>query len=341
MPACWTTSSTAAWTPSRAGWSARSPWPPPCRYGWARPGGAGPSGSATPGATPTTPGMPRWRGWSCAGPSRTPPSPTPTPTGRPARASPTSATPRRPCWRWSLRSTRPPGRSWPSSRVGVRPGDRRALPRPGRLAAPRGLRGAECRSGPVLPHPRPARQGRPRQAGLRALPGPGRLSCRRAGRPVQRGLRHPRRPDPERTTVASSRPDQGACPVTAQPARPIQAAGSQHAAALHVLGAPCLWPRARRFVDDAGEVDWLRLELAAGQWSYGDWLLVSAAHDLDDGTAAAGLRRLCITLAPQALRRVVEAVLLLRPDAALEPGGGGVRWPPPSSPPPLRCRRPS
>jgi hypothetical protein len=113
--------------------------------------------------------------------------------------------------------------------------------------------------------------------------------------------------------------------VTGQPARPIQAASSQHAAALHVLGAPGLWARARRFVDDAGEVDWLRLELAAGHWSWGDWLLVSAAHDLDDGTAAAGLRRLCTTLAPQALRRVVEAVLLLRPDAALEPSGGRAR----------------
>ncbi len=113
--------------------------------------------------------------------------------------------------------------------------------------------------------------------------------------------------------------------MTAQPVRPIRAASREHAAALHVLGAPCLWARARRFVSDAGEVDWLRLELAAGQWSWGDWLLVCTAHDLDDGTATAGLRRLCTTLAPQALRRVVEAVLLLRPDAASAPGGGRVR----------------
>jgi hypothetical protein len=113
--------------------------------------------------------------------------------------------------------------------------------------------------------------------------------------------------------------------VTAQPARPIRAASSQRAAALHVLAAPCLWARARRFVDDAGEVDWLRLELAAGQWSWGDWLLVRTAHDLDDGVAAAGLRRLCTTLAPHALRRVVEALLLLRPDAAPAPGGGRAR----------------
>ena len=113
--------------------------------------------------------------------------------------------------------------------------------------------------------------------------------------------------------------------MTARPARPIQTASREHAAALHVLGAPCLWARAHRSISDAGEVDWLRLELAAGQWSWGDWLLVRAAHDLDDGTAAAGLRRLCTTLTPHALRRVVEAVLLLRPDAALEPGGGRAR----------------
>ena len=99
----------------------------------------------------------------------------------------------------------------------------------------------------------------------------------------------------------------------------------EHAAALHILAAPSIRDRAARFVDDAGAVDWLRLELAAGQWSWGDWLLVCAAHDLDDGTASAALRRLCTTLAPPALRRVVEAVLLLRPDAALKPGGEGVR----------------
>ena len=105
---------------------------------------------------------------------------------------------------------------------------------------------------------------------------------------------------------------------------PLSAVGRGHAAALHVLGAAGIRDRAARFVDVAGEVDWLRLELAAGQWSYGDWLLVCAAHDLDEGTATAGLRRLCATLAPAALRRVVEALLLLRPDAAPGPGGGRV-----------------
>ncbi len=110
------------------------------------------------------------------------------------------------------------------------------------------------------------------------------------------------------------------------PARPrIVPASREHAAALHILAAPCIRDRAARFVSNAGEVDWLRLEQAAGLWSWGDWLLVCAAHDLDDGVAVAGLRRLCTTLAPQALRRVVEAVLLLRPDATPAPGGEGVR----------------
>jgi hypothetical protein len=108
--------------------------------------------------------------------------------------------------------------------------------------------------------------------------------------------------------------------VTAQPVRPIEAASLEHAAALHILAAPCIRDRAARFVGDSGEVDWLRLELAAGQWSYADWLLVCAAHDLDDGVATAGLRRLCTTLAPHALRRVLEAIAILRPDAA-PPGG--------------------
>jgi hypothetical protein len=109
--------------------------------------------------------------------------------------------------------------------------------------------------------------------------------------------------------------------MTAPTMPPASAVRRQRAAALHVLGAPCLWARARRFIDGAGQVDWLRLELAAGHWSYGDWLLVCAAHDLDDGTAAAGLRPLCTTLGPQALGRVLEAIAILRPDATPK------RWP--------------
>jgi hypothetical protein len=113
--------------------------------------------------------------------------------------------------------------------------------------------------------------------------------------------------------------------VSAPAGARIVPASREHAAALHLLAAPSIRDRAARFVSDHGEVDWLRLELAAGYWSWGDWLLVSAAHDLDDGTATVGLRRLCTTLAPHSLRRVVEAVLLLRPDAALGPSGERAR----------------
>src|SRR6266699_2147777 len=169
MPACWTTSSTAAWTPSRAGWSATSPWPLPCRCGWARPGGAGPSTSATPGGNRTTPGMPRWRGWSCAGPSRTPPFPTPA--RRQDPATQICATRKRRCGRWSPRSTRPPGRYWPSWRAvtrGERPG-----PTADRAGQPRARGGAAHPGRPLHPGPcRPVRQQRWR----------GRLAAAGAGR---------------------------------------------------------------------------------------------------------------------------------------------------------------
>ena len=103
--------------------------------------------------------------------------------------------------------------------------------------------------------------------------------------------------------------------MTAQPARPTMLASREQEAALHILAAPCIRDRAARFVDDAGEVDWLRLEQAAGLWSWGEWLLVRAAQDLCTGRAPAGLKRLCATLDSGDLRRVVEAVCLLRPDA--------------------------
>ncbi len=103
--------------------------------------------------------------------------------------------------------------------------------------------------------------------------------------------------------------------MTAQPARPTVAASREHAAALHILAAPSIRDRADRFVSDRGEIDWLRLELAAGLWSWGDWLLVRAAHDLCTGHAPAGLKRLCGTLDSGNLRRVLEAVCILRPDA--------------------------
>jgi hypothetical protein len=104
--------------------------------------------------------------------------------------------------------------------------------------------------------------------------------------------------------------------VTAPAARPTVPASREHAAALHILAAPCIRDRTDRFVSDAGEVDWLRLEHAAGLWSWDQWLLVAAAHDLCNGHDPAGLKRLCGTLDAGNLRRVLEAVLILRPDAA-------------------------
>jgi hypothetical protein len=99
----------------------------------------------------------------------------------------------------------------------------------------------------------------------------------------------------------------------------IVPASRELAAALHILAAPCIRERAGRFVSDAGEVDWLRLELAAGLWSWGEWLLVAAAQDLCTGREPAGLKRLCATLDAGNLRRVLEAVCLLRPDATPTP----------------------
>ncbi len=100
----------------------------------------------------------------------------------------------------------------------------------------------------------------------------------------------------------------------------IVPASRELAAALHILAAPCIRDRACRFVGDSGEVDWLRLEQAAGLWSWGEWLLVAAAQDLCNGHAPAGLKRLCATLDSADLQRVLEAVCILRPDVA-PPGG--------------------
>jgi hypothetical protein len=111
--------------------------------------------------------------------------------------------------------------------------------------------------------------------------------------------------------------------VSAGTRRRIVPSSREHAAALHILASPCIWDRAARFVNDSGEVNWLGLELAAGVWSWGEWLLVAAAQDLFNGCEPTGLKRLAGTLDPANLRRVLEAVCLLRPDVA--PPGGWAR----------------
>jgi hypothetical protein len=103
--------------------------------------------------------------------------------------------------------------------------------------------------------------------------------------------------------------------VSAPAGARTEQASRQQDAALHILGAPCIRDRARQFVASSGEVDWLGLEQAAGLWSWDQWLLVAAAQDLANGQQPAGLQRLCATLATSELRRVLEAVCILRPDA--------------------------
>jgi hypothetical protein len=97
----------------------------------------------------------------------------------------------------------------------------------------------------------------------------------------------------------------------------------EHAAACHVLIAPCIRSRTARYIGDWGQVDWTALERAAGPWSSGERLLVRVAEDLYGGVEEpASLARLCGTLDSANLRRVLEAVCILRPDVA-PPGGWG------------------
>jgi hypothetical protein len=109
--------------------------------------------------------------------------------------------------------------------------------------------------------------------------------------------------------------------VTAGARRVVRPYTREHAAAVHVLAAPVIWRRAAQFVSDSGQVDWPALEQAAGPWSSGERLLVRVAEDLYRGAdAPASLGRLCGVLDTANLRRVLEAVCMLRPDVA-PPGG--------------------
>jgi hypothetical protein len=105
--------------------------------------------------------------------------------------------------------------------------------------------------------------------------------------------------------------------MTAAVRRVIRPYTREHAAAVHVLAAPCIWRRAAAYGDDHGQVDWPALDQAAGPWSSGERLLVHVAEDLYCGAEEpASLARLCGTLDTGNLRRVVEAVCMLRPDVA-------------------------
>jgi hypothetical protein len=107
---------------------------------------------------------------------------------------------------------------------------------------------------------------------------------------------------------------------TAPDGRRITCYDGEHAAAVHLLSSWLIWPKVGRFVRDRdGDIDWTRLEAQAQLFASSERLLAEAAMDLCCGPGqdtAVGLKRLCHVLDGEHLRRVLEAVVLLRPDAA-------------------------
>lgn len=99
----------------------------------------------------------------------------------------------------------------------------------------------------------------------------------------------------------------------------------EHAAAAWLLATPLLWRKTGPVVDRHGDADWGLVDARLAGASSGERLLAAAARDLygawDDHDPPT-LRWLCAVLDTQHLRRVLEAVCLLRPDAA-PPGGWG------------------
>jgi hypothetical protein len=123
--------------------------------------------------------------------------------------------------------------------------------------------------------------------------------------------------------------------LTAPDGRRITCDDGEHAAAVHLLTDWLIWGKVGRFVHDRdGDIDWTRLEAQAPLYASSERLLAAAAMDLYgarlDAFEAATLKRLCHVLEAEHLTRVLEAVCLLRPDAA-PPGigqalGGKIRW---------------
>ena len=109
--------------------------------------------------------------------------------------------------------------------------------------------------------------------------------------------------------------------LIASDGRRITCYDGEHAAAVHLLTDWLIWPKVGRFVRDRdGDVDWTRLQAQAPLFASSERLLAAAAMDLYgarvDGIDAATLKRLCMVLDGEHLRRVLEAVCLLRADAA-------------------------
>jgi len=112
--------------------------------------------------------------------------------------------------------------------------------------------------------------------------------------------------------------------VTGPDGQQIRCDDGEHAAAVWLLAAPLVWRKTGRVVDAHGDVDWAGVEHRLAGASSGERLLAAAARDLYGawGEDPPTLRRLCEVLDTEQLRRVLEAVCLLRPDVA-PPGGWG------------------
>ncbi len=112
--------------------------------------------------------------------------------------------------------------------------------------------------------------------------------------------------------------------VTCPDGTEVRCVDGEHAAAAWLLTAPLLWRKLGRVTDRHGDVDWDLVDARLAGASSGERLLAGAARDLYGSWAAepTSLARLCATLDTGNLRRVLEAVRLLRPDAA-PPGGWG------------------
>jgi hypothetical protein len=114
--------------------------------------------------------------------------------------------------------------------------------------------------------------------------------------------------------------------LTAPDGRRVTCYDGEHAAAVHLLTSWLVWPKVAAYVwDRDGDIDWIGLEAQAPLFASSERLLAEAAMDLycsPGQDTAVGLKRLYHVLDREHLRRVLEAVCLLRPDAA-PPGGWG------------------
>jgi hypothetical protein len=123
--------------------------------------------------------------------------------------------------------------------------------------------------------------------------------------------------------------------LTAPDGRQMTCHDREHAAAVHLLSDWLIWDAVGRLVRDRdGGIDWTALEAQAQLHASSERLLAATALDLygahNDTFEPGILKRLCQVLDVQHMARVLEAVSLLRPDAA-PPGigrtlGGRIRW---------------